>query len=139
MLSPNELLYAQARVKGLNKEMAAIAAGFEYEFASKHGGDLEENEEIREYIKRYIAVKISEYQIIDKLDPKEYLESILNDKDVDKKTKIAVAYKLLPFTQKKERTPAAAKKTKREEQEEALQKTEKGQFGQSQPPLRAVK
>lgn len=141
MLNPIQELYAQARVKGLSKEMAAIAAGFDYDFATMHGETLEANEEIREYLKRYIARKISDFEIVDRLDPKEYLETLLNLPTTDPEVKINIAFKLLPYTQKKERaTPAGPKKTKKEQQEEALVKTEQGQFGQGKAPspLRSV-
>lgn len=140
MLQPTELLYAEARVKGLGPEMAAIAAGYAHCEALSVSEELEKNHLIQKFIAENVAVVVSSKEIASKIDPLEFLEAKLQDDQLDIDTRIKIAHQLLPYKHKKVANPPS-KQTKKEVTEERLKEAEGGNFGAARPPrtvLRAI-
>lgn len=137
MLQPNEQLYAEARVKGLNPEMSAIAAGYPHLDAFVISIELEKNLLVQKYIAENVAVEFEKTQILAKIDPLEFLEARLGDISLDMDTRIKVATQLLPYKHKK--VAPTSKPNKREEDEAKLKNAEQGDFGASRPPRGSLK
>lgn len=140
MLTPNEKIYALAKVKGLSSEMAAVAAGCDPLIAIAVGRSFDQNVEIQNFIAERLKDIVGNPE--DKnLDPLVFLQQQLNDSTLDKEMRIKIAVQLLPYKHKKVVTPAA-RKSKTEEAREKLENAETGAFGAAPPPkgnLRAVK
>lgn len=140
-LTEQQRLYAEARLKGLTKKDAAIAAGCPEKTASQAGSRLEKHPHVLEHLARLKAIESKQNpsagadplppgaddQFFD--DPKEMLRHAMNDRRLDYKTRLEAAKSLLPYEHQK-----MGETGKKEGQATAAGKVVQGRFKQAPPP-----
>ena len=140
--------YAEARMTGLSKKEAAIAAGCPEKTASSNGTRMEKIPKVKDYLDRLKRIESetvpgSGYDIppapaieADEYieDPKDFLKKVMNDRLLDSKVRTQAAIALLPYDHQK-----LGETGKKEQKEQAAGEVVKGRFAPAAPPSTQMK
>lgn len=143
-LTEQKRRYADARLSGLAKKEAAIAAGCPEKTASQAASRYEKDPDVQAAMGRTIAVqaKRANEPAVDPDtyipgqadDPLEFFKKMTNDLEADPKLRLDAAKAWAQYTLSKPGDTG-----KKEGKETAAEEASKGRFGTAPPPLRAVK
>ncbi len=143
-LTEQQRKYAEARMGGLDKRDAAIAAGCPLKTASAAGSRLEKHPSVLAHLARLkghesdeivgagrdappVPKNGSSAKFFD--DPKELLRDVMNNPALDVKMRVQAAVALLPFEHQK-----MGDTGKKEQREQAAEQVVTGRFAPSPPP-----
>lgn len=142
-LTEQKRRYAAARLSGVSKKQAAIAAGCPEKTAAQAATRLEKDPDVQAAMGRSVAVA-QQRKGDPKIDPDphipaqaggplEFMRSMMNDLEAEPKLRLDAAKALAAFTVAK-----PGEQGKKDQKADAAKKASAGRFGQSAPPRLAV-
>lgn len=144
-LTEQQRRYAEARLAGLSKKDAAVAAGCPEKTAAQAGSRLEKHPNVLAHLARLKEIESTANPAAGRdaapagglggeffEDPKDMLKHAMNNRSLDPKIRLQAAIALLPFEHKK-----LGESGKKEQNEEAAAGAVRGRFAPAAPPTHA--
>ncbi|GAA3721188.1 hypothetical protein GCM10022421_32130 [Oceanisphaera sediminis] len=143
-LTEQKRRYADARLSGMGKKAAAIAAGCPEKSASQAASRYEKDPDVIAAMSRTVAVQKARPVDVPKVDPEPhiprpsddpmvFLREMMNDLEAEPRMRLDAAKALLPYVHGK-----VAEQGKKDQKAEAAKKVGGGRFGTSAPPKLAI-
>lgn len=143
-LTEQKRRYADARLSGMAKKEAAIAAGCPVKTAAQAASRYEKDPDVQAAMGRTVAVQAKRVDApkIDPApyipaasdDPKLFLQSMMNDLEAEPRFRLDAAKALMPYVHGK-----VADAGKKDAKEAAAKEVSRGKFAAGAPPLKIVK
>ena len=97
MSKNRKLLFAQAKHQGLNLSESAIMAGYSKDSARQAGSRLAKDDEVIGHLNALQREKSTTKKAVERLTPLEYMLKVLNNMDLDDRTRLDAAKAAAPY------------------------------------------